>query len=105
MACQSSALSLRGFATYTASAGSERESKLSRQFRQNLCTSSLYRGLQLSWLERTPDKREVDGSSPFKPTEHKRVQSLYLENRILKFKLNQISFADNEESSRACTDI
>ena len=25
-------------------------------------------GLQLSWLERTPDKREVDGSSPFKPT-------------------------------------
>ena len=24
-------------------------------------------GLQLSWLERTPDKREVDGSSPFKP--------------------------------------
>ncbi len=27
-------------------------------------------GLQLSWLERTPDKREVDGSSPFKPTKH-----------------------------------
>ena len=27
-----------------------------------------YMGLQLSWLERTPDKREVDGSSPFKPT-------------------------------------
>ena len=26
-------------------------------------------GLQLSWLERTPDKREVDGSSPFKPTQ------------------------------------
>ena len=25
-------------------------------------------GLQLSWLERPPDKREVDGSSPFKPT-------------------------------------
>ena len=24
-------------------------------------------GLQLSWLERTPDKREVDGSSPFRP--------------------------------------
>ena len=21
-----------------------------------------------SWLERTPDKREVDGSSPFRPT-------------------------------------
>ena len=26
-----------------------------------------FMGLQLSWLERTPDKREVDGSSPFKP--------------------------------------
>ena len=25
-------------------------------------------GLQLSWLERTPDKGEVDGSSPFRPT-------------------------------------
>ena len=25
-------------------------------------------GLQLSWLERTPDKREVDGSIPFEPT-------------------------------------
>ena len=24
-------------------------------------------GLWLSWLERTPDKREVDGSSPFRP--------------------------------------
>ena len=24
-------------------------------------------GLQLSWLERTPDKREVGGSSPLKP--------------------------------------
>ena len=25
-------------------------------------------GPELSWLERTPDKREVDGSSPFRPT-------------------------------------
>ena len=25
-------------------------------------------GLQLRWLERTPDKREVGGSSPLKPT-------------------------------------
>ena len=25
-------------------------------------------GSQLSWLEHTPDKREVDGSSPFEPT-------------------------------------
>ena len=26
-----------------------------------------FEGLQLSWLERTPDKREVGGSSPLKP--------------------------------------
>ena len=26
--------------------------------------------ISLSWLERTPDKREVDGSSPFRPTIH-----------------------------------
>ena len=25
-------------------------------------------GSQLRWLERTPDKREVDGSIPFEPT-------------------------------------
>ena len=25
-------------------------------------------GSQLSWLEHTPDKREVDGPSPFEPT-------------------------------------
>ena len=25
-------------------------------------------GSQLRWLERAPDKREVDGSSPFEPT-------------------------------------
>ena len=31
-------------------------------------TFKLRMGLQLSWLERTPDKREVDGSSPFRPT-------------------------------------
>ena len=29
---------------------------------------SFYMGLELRWLERTPDKREVDGSNPFKPT-------------------------------------
>ena len=31
-----------------------------------------YKGLQLSWLERTPDKREVGGSSPLKPMTYKR---------------------------------
>ena len=28
---------------------------------------AFFMGLELSWLERTPDKREVDGSSPFRP--------------------------------------
>ena len=27
-------------------------------------------GSSLSWLERTPDKREVGGSSPLEPTKH-----------------------------------
>ena len=35
-------------------------------------------GSQLRWLERTPDKREVDGSIPFEPT------IMYLENYIMK---------------------
>ena len=29
-------------------------------------------GLQLRWLERAPDKREVDGSSPSRPTNTER---------------------------------
>ena len=32
------------------------------------CNGDRNMGLQLSRLERPPDKREVDGSSPFKPT-------------------------------------
>ena len=33
-------------------------------------------GTQLSWLEHTPDKREVGGSSPLVPTKHYLVQTL-----------------------------
>ena len=33
-------------------------------------------GLQLSWLERTPDKREVDGSSPFKPIHKENCEAI-----------------------------
>ena len=36
-------------------------------------------GLQLSWLERTPDKREVNSSSLFRPT-IKKNGMLYTEN-------------------------
>ena len=44
------------------------------------------KGLQLSRLERTPDKREVGGSSPLKPmhcflSEDERKRSLRLENK------------------------
>ena len=35
---------------------------------QNLFVSINFMGSQLSWLEHAPDKREVDGSSPFEPT-------------------------------------
>ena len=40
-------------------------------------------GSQLRWLERTPDKREVDGSIPFEPT-----KSLKKENKLYLLKVN-----------------
>ena len=45
--------------------------------KQGVESSSLFistMGLQLSRLERTPDKREVGGSSPLKPIEFVRIQ-------------------------------
>ena len=58
-------------------------------------------GSQLRWLERTPDKREVDGSIPFEPTmKYKSTSKKHIENyiekidkRISKKKVNQ-----NQES-------
>ena len=49
-------------------------------------------GSQLRWLERTPDKREVDGSIPFEPTKlTKSSQYSTLKNiqKKVKFKVNQ----------------
>ena len=44
-------------------------------------------GSQLRWLERTPDKREVDGSIPFEPTTSLKDQKeKYIENYIEKNK-------------------
>ena len=44
-------------------------------------------GSQLRWLERTPDKREVDGSIPFEPTTSLLDQEeKYIENYIEKAK-------------------
>ena len=40
-------------------------------------------GAQLSWLERAPDKREVGGSSPLKPTKdcgQQTVVEMFIEN-------------------------
>ena len=47
----------------------ESESKTKLEFSDRTLKSEDFKmGLQLSWLERTPDKREVGGSSPLKPT-------------------------------------
>ena len=44
-------------------------------------------GSQLRWLERTPDKREVDGSIPFEPTNFLYFyKKMYIENYIEKAK-------------------
>ena len=37
-------------------------------------------GSQLRWLERTPDKREVDGSIPFEPT---KLTNKYIVRQII----------------------
>ena len=44
----------------------ERTKTLDNQIKENM-------GLQLSWLERTPDKRKVGGSSPLEPTSNEYV--------------------------------
>ena len=50
-------------------------------------------GSQLRWLERTPDKREVDGSIPFEPTKltyyvsQKKHIEKYIEKSKIKGKL------------------
>ena len=44
-------------------------------------------GSSLRWLERTPDKREVDGSIPFEPTTLSiKAKQKYIENYIEKAK-------------------
>ena len=52
-------------------AGEEVSALVRMETQSNLITPHISydeMGLQLSWLERTPDKREVDGSSPSRPT-------------------------------------
>ena len=58
----------------------QRELQKKRRRMERPLTTTL--GSELRWLERAPDKREVDGSSPFEPTtQRKRVwERMYLEN-------------------------
>ena len=55
-------------------------------------------GSQLRWLERTPDKREVDGSIPFEPTKlDKESSNSTLKN--IQIKLGKLEFNRNIKSS------
>ena len=42
-------------------------------------------GSQLRWLERTPDKREVDGSIPFEPTKDLKLFKSLISKHIEKY--------------------
>ena len=42
-------------------------------------------GSQLRWLERTPDKREVDGSIPFEPTKDLKMFKSLIYKHIEKY--------------------
>ena len=55
-------------------------------------------GSQLRWLERTPDKREVDGSIPFEPTKlDKKTSEQYIEKYI--DKIGKLEFNRDIKSS------
>ena len=47
-------------------------------------------GSQLRWLERTPDKREVDGSIPFEPTNStlKNIQIYQIKGKLEELESN-----------------
>ena len=51
-------------------------------------------GSQLRWLERTPDKREVDGSIPFEPTIDRLNKSLskHIEKYIDKLMKGKLAY-------------
>ena len=47
-------------------------------------------GSQLRWLERTPDKREVDGSIPFEPTKrYLKIIKKWLTNHLIIVKISE----------------
>ncbi len=50
--------------------------------RKHRVEMTLIMGSQLRWLERTPDKREVDGSIPFEPTKSYFISLQHIEKYI-----------------------
>ena len=55
-------------------------------------------GSQLRWLERTPDKREVDGSIPFEPTnENNKFANRRIHEEIFRSKCEAQNFQEHIE--------
>ena len=53
-------------------------------------------GSQLRWLERTPDKREVDGSIPFEPTTDRVIYQKHIEKYIDKLMKGKLAYFRNK---------
>ena len=53
--------------------------------RKHRVEMTLIMGSQLRWLERTPDKREVDGSIPFEPTKDLKMFKSLIYKHIEKY--------------------
>ena len=64
-------------------------------------------GSQLRWLERTPDKREVDGSIPFEPTtissskykvqnlKESTLKNIQMKNKVKLYLIKQLSKSED----------
>ena len=58
-------------------------------------------GSQLRWLERTPDKREVDGSIPFEPTtDREKVYLKHIEKYIDKLMKGKLAYESMQQLNR-----
>ena len=59
-------------------------------------------GSQLRWLERTPDKREVDGSIPFEPTKRKLYLIQFTNSTLKNIQINIDEIKVNQHT-KVCT--
>ena len=58
-------------------------------------------GSQLRWLERTPDKREVDGSIPFEPTrDREKIYLKHIEKYIDKLMKGKLAYESMQQLNR-----